>query len=237
MLQARQPHAGHASLFFSHSLPISFWFSFSFRSLNAWTTLSVPTPFTGSNPSGTLMRTHIFYWLSIWLRQWSLSPGVEVEICPTFVAASRGTSRQPDCLPTGCVFLKVLGQQIMPSICLLLWPVSFLSSLCFRLSLSINWLVLLEKGLANAENACQRHHMSRAEKQLHRRASYSYSYSPSLKQFHWAFAAFSCDICSMSFKCLSTAYDNEPIGLWQMTALIDIEHIKGYWEKTQNCIP
>lgn len=211
---------------------------------------SRPTPLTGSNPSGTLMRTHIFYWLSIWLRQWSLSPGVEVEICPTFVATSRGS--QLACLPAFlpvcplAVFLEVLGQQIMPSICLLLFCLPLRSarllslSLCLPLpcSVYINWLVLLEKGLANAANACKRPQSQpsyEAVLQEFRQSKLLRTLSPSLscsslKQLEWACPAFSCDICSMSFKCLSTAYDNGAIWQRQMTALIDIVHIKGYWK-------
>lgn len=154
----------------------------------------------------------------------------------------------PACLPTGCIprspwptnYAKYLLITFLPPSPFRPLTLSLSLFLCLSLpcSVYINWLVLLEKGLANAANACKRPQSQpsyEAVLQEFRQSKLLRTLSPSLsccslKQLEWACPAFSCDICSMSFKCLSTAYDNGAIWQRQMTALIDIVHIKGYWK-------
>lgn len=180
------------------------------------------------------MSTHIFYWLSIWLRQWSLSPGVEVEICPTFVATSRGTSRQPDCLLPAhwlCIPKSPWPTNYAKYLLITFLPLSLLSfslSHSIYIDICINWPVLLEKGLANAENACHSHSYEQLYRLLPTLApSLSPSFSPSIPLWNSSsgraqhlvviFAACHLNVCQRHMT--MGQYGN---GKWQLSLILNI---------------
>lgn len=166
MLQARQPHAGRVP-FCSVSLSLSvssLSFSyFSLCSLNAWATLSTHAIYR-IQPFGHI-DAHTYLLLIVdlitsvvtvpWRGSWNL-PNVCRHI-------PRQSTCLAACLPTGCIprspWPTNYAKYLLITFCLspcLSFPLSASRSLSPSRSVYINWLVLLEKGLANAANACKR---------------------------------------------------------------------------------
>lgn len=161
----RGSHTPDASLF-SQSLSLCFFPSFSYFSLcslNAWATLSAHAIYR-IQPFGHI-DAHTYLLLIVdlitsvvtvpWRGSWNL-PNVCRHI-------PRQSTCLAACLPTGCIprspwptnYAKYLLITFCLSPCLSL-PLSASRSLSPSRSVYINWLVLLEKGLANAANACKR---------------------------------------------------------------------------------